>query len=39
MMCGDLNRNTGFIMVGEDRYRSAEVIRFRNGSDEFLDCA
>jgi hypothetical protein len=28
-----------FIMVGEDRYSFAEVIKSRNGSDEFPDSA
>jgi hypothetical protein len=30
-------QDNGFIMVGEDRYSSAEVIEFRNGSDELLN--
>ena len=28
-----------FIMVGGERYRSADVSKFGNGSDEFLDSA
>jgi hypothetical protein len=32
-------QDNGFIMVGEDRYSAAEVIKFRNGSDEFLESA
>jgi hypothetical protein len=28
-----------FIIVGEDRYSSADVLEFGSGSDEFLDSA
>jgi hypothetical protein len=32
-------QDNGSLMVGEDRYSSAEVIEFRNGSDELLNFA
>ena len=31
--------DNGSLVVGGDRYSPADVIKFRNGSDEFLDWA
>jgi len=31
--------DNGSLVLGGDRYSPADVIKFRNGSDEFLDWA